>query len=114
MSSKGSIEHILIYVTASSIEEAKKLGRLAVEKRLAACANIIPGMVSCYHWEGEICESQEVILLLKSQKSFYKELEELILANHSYEVPCVVELEIKRGSAAYLAWIDATLQSEKS
>ncbi|MCX7606132.1 MAG: divalent-cation tolerance protein CutA [Bacteroidia bacterium] len=95
----------LVYVMCGDEEEAHRIGRLAVERRLAACANIIPSVRSVYWWEGKIEEASEVLLLLKAPYSYYEELEKLIRAHHKYQVPAIVHLPITQGLPAYLQWI---------
>lgn len=85
---------IFIYITCNDIKEAKKIGRLIVEKKLGGCVNIWP-VESIYFWEGEIREDQEVAFLVKTLESKLQEIESLIQKNHSYSVPCVAALDIK-------------------
>jgi periplasmic divalent cation tolerance protein len=100
---------LLIYITCADKVEAKRLGRLAVEGRLAACANIIPGMKSIYRWQGEVTESQEAVLILKTTAARFPRLREALVAAHSYEVPCVVALPIAAGHQPYLDWLEESV-----
>jgi len=95
-----------VYITCKDVNEAKMVGKNLVQERLAACANILPGMISCYWWDGEVQEETEVVLILKSKESHAKKLVERVNALHSYDVPCVVFLPIQDGNPAYLKWID--------
>jgi periplasmic divalent cation tolerance protein len=97
----------LVYVTAPSLAEAESLARLAVERRLAACANILPGMRSLYWWQGKLEQADEVVLLLKTTEALAGELTRAIAAAHSYDCPCVVVLPIEGGHPAFLDWIAA-------
>lgn len=97
----------MIYITCGSHEEASKIARTVVEQRLAACANIIGGMRSVYWWEGEVNEDDEVVLILKTTTERVADLTERVKALHSYDVPCVVEIPLAGGNAAYLDWIVA-------
>jgi periplasmic divalent cation tolerance protein len=94
-----------IYVTAGSMEEAVAIGRSAVEKRLAACANLLPGVRSIYQWEGAVEEAAEVVLILKTRPERVEQLVEMVREMHSYDCPCVVALPISAGNPDYLAWI---------
>jgi len=96
---------ILVYVTTASPEEAEKLGRGAVGERLAACANILPGMRSLYRWQGAIETAQEAVLILKTQRSVMDRLTHYLRQHHSYDCPCVVALPIEGGNPAYLDWL---------
>lgn len=98
-------EYRLVYITTSSEAEAHRIGRNLVEQRLAACANIIPGMRSVYRWKGEICEDNEVVLLAKTTAAKLADLTESVLQQHSYECPCIVAIPLEAGNPAYLTWI---------
>jgi periplasmic divalent cation tolerance protein len=95
----------LIYMTAGSEQEAKGLGRTLVEERLAACANVLPGMTSIYWWEGQAQHDQEVVLIAKTRADLVDALTERVLELHSYSCPCVVALPIEGGNPAFLQWI---------
>lgn len=94
-----------VYMTASSSEEAKKIGRALVEERLAACANVIDGMASVYWWQGELTEGREAVLIAKTRADLVPALTERVRALHSYTVPCVVALPILGGNPDYLVWL---------
>ncbi len=97
----------LIYVTAGSRNEALAIARELVNSRLAACANILAGTTSVYHWEGEVCEEDEVSMILKTRDDLVDRLVEKVKNLHSYDCPCVVSLPISSGNAAFLDWIDS-------
>ena len=94
-----------IYVTASSIEEAKEIAHIAVGEGLAACANILGDISSVYSWEGEIKENTETALILKTRSNLIKALTGRIKEIHSYDCPCITALNIVDGNADYIAWI---------
>lgn len=94
-----------VYMTASSREEAKKIGRALVEERLAACANVIDGMESVYWWQGKLTEDREAVLIAKTRADLVPVLTERVRALHSYTVPCVVALPILDGNPDYLVWL---------
>ncbi len=77
-----------------------------VEERLAACANILPGMTSVYRWNGAVQRDSEVVLICKTVRSRTTELEAKVKALHPYECPCVVVLPVVDGSAQFLVWVN--------
>jgi periplasmic divalent cation tolerance protein len=97
----------MLYITAGSRDEAKTIGRVLVEERLAACANIIDGMESIYRWQDKLTEAREAVLIVKTRADFVARVTERVKALHSYSVPCVVALPILDGNAAYLDWLAA-------
>lgn len=96
----------LVYVTAPDLAEAERLARLAVERRLAACANILPAMRSLYWWRGKLEQADEVVLLFKTTEALAGELTRTLAEAHSYDCPCVVVLPIESGHPAFLQWIE--------
>ena len=98
---------MLIYVTVGSRDEALVIARELVNSRLAACANILTGTTSVFHWEGKVCEEEEVSLILKTRDDLVDRLVEKVKDLHSYDCPCVVSLPISGGNADFLEWIDA-------
>jgi periplasmic divalent cation tolerance protein len=99
----------LVLTTASSKEEARRLAKTLVERRLAACVNIVPNINSIYRWKEKVEESQEFLLLMKTTESAIPKLRDAIQELHSYEVPECIVLLIEEGSAAYLDWIDESV-----
>ncbi len=96
---------MIVYVTAGSTEEAHTIARDVVESKLAACANILPGMTSIYRWEGAIQEDSEAVLILKSTTDHIAALTEAIKEIHSHDCPCIVALPIEGGNTNFLNWI---------
>ncbi len=94
-----------VYVTCASEDEARHIAQAAVSQRLAACANIIPGMQSMYWWEGKVQQDHETVLILKTLPEAYAKLERLIVDLHSYSVPCVLAFPVVEGNPPYLDWI---------
>ena len=97
---------ILVLTTCASQEEAEKIINKLLKARLIACANIVPGVHSLFHWKGKITREQEVLVLMKSRKKYFKELEEWIQTHHSYEVPEIIAMPIMLGSQEYLDWLN--------
>lgn len=94
-----------VYVTCKDKDEAKTIAAHVIEKRLAACANILPAHESLYWWEGKVQNETEVAMILKTTKERYHDLEDAIKEKHSYDVPCIVALAIENGNHAFLDWI---------
>lgn len=107
-------EHRLVYVTTSDEAEALRLGRHAVEQRLAACANVIPAMRSIYWWDGEVQTAQEAVLLLKTREGLLPSLTAALVELHSYVCPCVVALPISNGHGPFLDWIRAETEGTRA
>ncbi len=102
-----------IYVTTADEAEAERIALAVVGERLAACANILPGMRSVYWWEGRLEQGREAVLVLKTQGELAPALAARIKALHSYAVPCIVELPIEGGNPDFLAWIAAETAGAK-
>lgn len=95
----------LLYVTTSNKAEAQKIGKELLEKRLAACVNIIDDMQSMYWWEGEIQESSEVVLLIKTREENISNVQAVVENMHSYDCPCVLTLSVEGGNLSYIKWL---------
>lgn len=96
---------ILILCNCGSLEEAKKVARGLVDRRHAACVNIVPGLHSIYRWEGQVEEASEWMLVIKTQDSRYSDCEATIRELHSYTTPEVIAFAIGKGLPAYLDWV---------
>jgi periplasmic divalent cation tolerance protein len=107
-------DKIVVLSTCGSSEEAQRLAHGLVEKRLAACVNIVPGVRSVYHWKDAIEEEEEVLLVIKTSRPLLDELRSEIERLHSYEVPEVIALQVVDGSEAYLAWLGRELAHKPS
>jgi periplasmic divalent cation tolerance protein len=94
----------IVLTTLPDREAAINLGRSLVQLKLVACAQILPAMTSIYEWEGKICEETEYLLLLKTPKSKYAELEKELRSLHPYAEPEILGLEAAAVSATYLQW----------
>jgi periplasmic divalent cation tolerance protein len=112
-------DKIVVLSSFASAEEARRVARALVEKRLAACVNVIPGVRSVYRWrdaEGKdaIEDEEEVLLVIKSSRALLQELTEEIERLHSYEVPEVIALQVVDGAERYLAWMNRELAHKPS
>lgn len=96
---------IFVYVTVPTVAEAKEIAKTVVEDRLAACANILPGMHSIYQWQGKIEQAEECVVLFKTRTTLFQALEACVKEMHKYSNPCIVSLPVTAGSAPYLDWI---------
>jgi periplasmic divalent cation tolerance protein len=102
-------DKIVVLSTCGSAEEAASIARALVERRLAACVNIVPGVRSVYRWKGAVEEAEEWLLIVKSSQALFERLEEELRKMHSYETPEIVALPVAAGSASYLEWLGAEL-----
>ena len=102
---------IIIFITASSSEEAQNIATALVEEKLVACVNIIPQIRSIYWWEGKVCQDDEVMLISKTKQSLFTLLMDRVKALHSYEVPEIIAFPISEGSPEYLSWIENVTKS---
>ena len=96
--------------TCGSLEEARHIAHTLVERRLAACVNLVPQVESTYRWKGEVETSAEAMLLIKTTADAFERLRAALIELHSYEVPECVELAITDGTAAYLDWIGESVR----
>jgi periplasmic divalent cation tolerance protein len=92
--------------TVGSAEEADRLARALVERRLAACVNVVPGVVSHYRWQGELQRDDERLLVIKTRAERIEALRDALRELHPYELPELVAFEISDGSPEYLKWLD--------
>ncbi len=103
---KSAGKVLIVLVTASSRREAAKIGRAVVKKKVAACVNIIPSLISIFRWQGKVQSSSEVLLVVKTSGRRYAALERLIRSMHSYELPEIIALNVERGLSQYIAWVE--------
>jgi len=96
--------------TCGSLEEARHIAHTLVERRLAACVNLVAQVESTYRWKGEVETSAEAMLLIKTTADAFERLRAALIELHSYEVPECVELAITDGTAAYLDWIGESVR----
>ena len=106
-------DKIVVLSTCSTADEAAKIARRLVEKKFAACVNVLPGVRSIYHWKGAVEDSKEVLLLIKSRRELFDELRVELEKLHSYEVPEVIALQIVDGAESYLGWMERELAAAK-
>lgn len=107
-------KYVLVLFTAAHLDEAREISTAIVQQRLAACASLIPLVESWYIWEGELEQSSEVKVLLKTTEDCYELIEQFISANHSYDVPEILKIPIQDGADAYLNWVSNSVVSSNT
>jgi len=100
----------LVLTTCGSAEEARRIAQELVERRLAACVNIVPQIESVYRWKGEVESATEWLLIVKTTADAFERLRDALRKLHSYELPECIEIAIEDGSAQYLSWISESVK----
>jgi periplasmic divalent cation tolerance protein len=103
----------IVLTTAGSEEEARKIARHLVERRLAACVNIVPQVTSIYRWQGKMEEADEWLLIVKTTAAAFRKARLAIAELHSYELPECICLTIEDGSPNYLQWVAESVSAEE-
>jgi periplasmic divalent cation tolerance protein len=103
---------VFVYTTYPSIVEAERAGRALVERRLCACVNILPGMVSLYWWQGKIDRGDEVVMIIKTRAGLSEKVRAVVKEMHSYTTPAILVLPIESVDPDYHAWIAAETKGE--
>ena len=103
-------EYCVVFNTCPNRESARAIAMALIENRYAACVNLVPGLTSIYHWKGAVEEGEEVLLLIKTTRNRYPDVESCIRAGHPYELPEIIAVAVENGSANYLAWIGESIQ----
>src|ERR1017187_8341917 len=103
---KSAAKFAIVLVTAPDLKIARALAKTALQAKLIACANLVPKIESHYWWQGKIESSAEVLLVLKTQKSRLAALEKLVLAQHPYDTPEFLVLQVSAGNKKYLDWLE--------
>ena len=102
-------DKIIVFVTCESTEQAERIAQALVTEKLAACVNVVPGIRSCYVWEGKLNWSNEILLLIKATRGRFEQLEKRVKALHSYDVPEIVGVTIDDASQQYIDWIGTSV-----
>ena len=110
------MEIVFAYITAKNKAEAKKIGKVLLQERLAACINIFDKMSSMYWWKGKsdsyrIEEANETVLIAKTTKKLFPKLSAKVKALHSYSVPCILQIPITDGNKEYVEWLTQSVKS---
>ena len=106
--------HIVMLCTVPDRESGERIAAALVEERLAACVNLVPGLISVYRWQGKVEQEPECLLIIKTGVSRFEAVQQRIKALHPYEVPEIIALPISHGDPAYLNWITENLLNEES
>ena len=105
-------DKIIVLSACAGADEAERMARHLVEKRLAACVNIVPGARSIYRWKGAIEDATEWLLIIKSRRELLDRLSAEVAGMHSYETPEVLAIPVADGAAGYLNWMERELSHE--
>ena len=100
-------EYCMVFCTCPDADTAASIAAALVDQKLAACVNIIKGIRSIYHWEGKRQCDEECLMLIKTRRDRYPDLEDRVRILHPYEVPEIIALPLEAGLATYLKWVDA-------
>ncbi len=102
----------IVYITIDNLDNARKLARIIIKNKLAACVNIIPQIYSVFSQEidGEVTETNEVILIAKTDKSLLKKLTNMVKLEHPYECPCIMAIKITKVNKEYIKWLETSLK----
>lgn len=104
-------DKVVVFVTSKDAAESEKIAHALVEKRLAACVNILPQIRSFYRWEGKIQDDPEYLMVIKTSRELFSAVRAEVERLHSYHVPEVICLPIVEGSSNYLTWLGECLRS---
>ena len=102
-------DKLLVLSTTGSESDARKIAQTLVERRLAACVNIVPKIHSVYRWKGKVEQAEEYLLLIKTVKAREEEVRATICELHSNELPECITIQVESGSAEYLKWVEDSL-----
>ena len=103
---------LIVITNAPDRDIALKIARALIERKLAACVNILPECTSVYRWQGKLETATEVPLLIKTRAAIYSEVEAAIKSLHPYELPEIVAVPVERGLPDYLEWVNAETVTE--
>jgi periplasmic divalent cation tolerance protein len=103
-------DKIVVFVTASSRAEARKIARRLITLHLAACVNVTEPVESTYRWKGKVAREKEFLLVIKTTRDLFKKIEREVLKAHSYTTPEIIALPVIDGTANYLAWIAKSVE----
>lgn len=102
-------DRLVVLSSVGRAEDAERIARALVERRLAACVNVVPGLVSVFRWKGNVEKDEEWLLLIKTRRERLPALREALAALHPYELPELLALPVEAGSPAYLEWLDESV-----
>ena len=100
-----SEECLVVLCTCPERQDAERIAHTVVDRRIAACVNVLPGVSSIYRWQGSVDMAEEVLMVIKTTRAQYASLQEAVVSSHPYEVPEIIALPVTVGLPAYLAWL---------
>jgi periplasmic divalent cation tolerance protein len=109
-----NLRAVFVYTTYPSVVEAERAGRTLVERRLCACVNILPGMVSLYWWQGAIERGDEAVMIIKTRATLVEQVRSAVRQMHSYTTPAILVLPIESADPDYHAWMMAETAAGKA
>lgn len=112
--STESSEAVVVLITAANAGEARDLAEMLMDAHLAACVQILQPMTSVFRWKGTIQHQNEVLILVKTLRSKFEQVEREVRAQHSYDTPEIIALPITAGSIPYLEWLFASVDKQGS
>ena len=101
---------VFVYTTWPSAVEAERAGRALVERRLAACVNILPGMISIYRWEGQVERADEAVMIIKTRAALAAAVSEAVKELHPYKTPAILVMPLESVDSGYLGWLLAATE----
>lgn len=104
---------IVVFITTANAEEAQRIADVLLNKRKAACINIVPGVSSLFWWQGKLDSAAESLLIVKTRASVLSQVVNLVKQHHSYDVPEVIALPIVGGNQDYLEWMDREVKQSE-
>jgi periplasmic divalent cation tolerance protein len=105
---------VFVYTTYPALVEAEQAGRTLVERRLAACVNVLPGMISHYAWQGAVERAEEVVMIVKTRASLAEEVSAAVKEMHSYDMPAIVVIPLESVDSSYLGWLMQATEAKES
>jgi len=105
-------EMLMVFMTCDGKQQAEQIAQKLVEERLAACVNVVPGIRSCYVWEGKLSWSEELLLIAKTTKAAFETLKKRVSELHSYEVPEIVGVRVEAVAEKYAEWVSGSVFSK--
>lgn len=105
---RAMTEAVVVMIACSGEDEAERIGSLLLNERLAACVQRISGVLSAFIWNGELQQEEEVLLLVKTRRSLFRELSEKVSVIHTYDVPEIIAVPVLDGNPAYVEWLKST------
>jgi periplasmic divalent cation tolerance protein len=107
-------ERVVVLSTVATSADADRIAGALVERRLAACVNVVPGVVSVYRWKGAVQREGELLLVVKTRSEKLEALKEALTELHPYDVPELLALPVADGLAPYLAWLDDAVRTPRA